>query len=415
MTSRLRKRGAFKYTTTRTGRYIDSSCAHTTWTQYVNTPVGLEGRVEEFRDDVTVGYSRRLRKGEIIMNPMSQKISETVIYPGQGPHFTLQTPIACPATGKLQKHEQDGPWFETYMLLKYTSITDGRLPAIPVLGNSEMDALVNDTVTSCWADRSLADSNLFESVAEYKQTVKTIGDITIRTRNTLKKWIRNPIKGAADVHLMIRYAIMPGIRDIQSVINGVGKPKGVVRKTTRTKRTLFRSKSSTDSYNGSSFQVNWSLLSNDELEVRAMSLDEYNATLAANIGFTDNGLLITPWELIPWSFVIDWFVNVGKYLQALAPMQGRKQLGSCFVTRRTYSTLYTATTTVPTATWSIERPITGSVLSTEIRVNRHPALAPPMLTIKPNFRFDELTRAADALALVIQLISRIASKHPTRT
>jgi hypothetical protein len=413
MTSRIRQRGGFKYNFVRTGRYIDSSCAHTTWTQYVNTPVGMEGRLEYMTDDKTVGFEKRVKKGEIIMNPLSQRISETTIYPGEGPHFELTNPISCPATGKRQKHEQEGPWFETYALLKYTAITDGRLPAIPVLGPSEIDALVRDTCTNCWANRSLADSNLFESVAEYKSTVKTIGDVLVRTHSTLKKWLRNPIKGASDIHLMIRYAIMPGIKDIDSIVKGIDKPKGIVRKTTRAKQTLFRSKSSTDSYNGSSFQVNWSLVSNDEVEVRAMSIDEYNATLAANIGFTDNGLLITPWELIPWSFVIDWFVNVGNFLQALAPMQGRKHLGSCYVTRRTYSTLYTATTTVAATNWQINRPITGSVLSTEIRVNRSPTLAPPSLTIKPNFKLDEYLRAADALALVIQLISRVASKHPT--
>lgn len=38
--------------------------------------------------------------------------------------------------------------------------------------------------------------------------------------------------------------------------------------------------------------------------------------------------LVTGWELIPFSFVVDWFVQVGTWLKAVSPFAGAQELGS---------------------------------------------------------------------------------------
>lgn len=52
---------------------------------------------------------------------------------------------------------------------------------------------------------------------------------------------------------------------------------------------------------------------------RAMSFDEiYLRAHALTLGFSAWGLLLSWWELLPWSWFIDWFANVGRKLNIVA-------------------------------------------------------------------------------------------------
>jgi hypothetical protein len=411
---RQRTRGGFLATAGHTQEFKDANCINTSWAVNASYLGQSVGRYEVFNDVVTPKFESRRGKGEIIMNPMSKRVSECVIYPGSGYDVVNgpPAPYGCAATAVYPKYRMEGNAFPLFVHLAeglpspYNAALSPRL----VISDVEVSKLVADTCTKCWASRSLADSNLFESVAEYRQTMRMFGDTFLRGRSTLLKYARNPLVGASSVYLMIRYGIMPLVRDVQSIVKGLAKPTGRVRKTTRSSGTLERSfvRNFSNSYGGI-YTQGISRFDNDSVSVRAMSLDEYEATLAANVGFTDNGLFITPWELIPWSFVLDWLVNVGNYLQALAPAQGRKNLGSCYVIRRTSSSLWVPTGTTPVGTWNVNRPVSGGVLATLQQVSRNSALVPPTLLIKPDFRFSETTRALDALALVVQVVSRIAN------
>lgn len=49
-------------------------------------------------------------------------------------------------------------------------------------------------------------------------------------------------------------------------------------------------------------------------------LDNPNTFLASRLGFTNPGTVI--WELVPWSFIVDWFVNVGDYINQFTEFGG---------------------------------------------------------------------------------------------
>lgn len=397
----------------------DQTCAQVNWTTNYTFPAQKVGSLEVMSDEVTPRFKSRQAKGSIFMNPMSKRKTSCILYGGTGgPDYqAIAGPYGCSTTLQWSKQRQSGNIFGSFVHFAL-GLTDNGSFISPshLVTPSEVSRLIADVNTSCWADRQLADSNLFESVAEYRQTMRMFGDLFLRTRKYFEQFFRqHPVWPVASTYLMIRYGIMPLVRDVQGIVKGLEKPRNKrVRKTTRKQGNLFRSSTSTLTFSNGNYRVNINRETNDEVLVRAMSIDEYNATLAANIGFTDNGLIVTPWELIPWSFVLDWFVNVGKYLQALVPMQGRQQLGSCYVVRRMTSDLYTAAGTSPvsggTWTWQIDRPLNGSMLCTIETVDRYPSLAPPSLILKPNFRLDEYTRAADALALVTQIVRKIATK-----
>lgn len=415
MTSRLRLKGQFVPGPTRTAENIYTSCAHLAWVNNGTYTGHLMGEVRSMVDEVVSNFNARRAAGEIFMNRMSQVI-QTSHSEGNGCWYeqVAGTP-QCAGTGRYVQNRENGDWFPLYLNYYNPSPTapyNQRLGVSSLLSSSDIDAAAKECVTKCWANRTVSDSNLFESVAEYRSTMRTIGDLFLRTAATLKRWLRNPLVGASSAHLMYRYAISPLIRDVQGIVKGLDKPLGNVRKTTRSSVYLHRSSSSNGTFNNGGYSVKYLVQNNDEVRVRAMSIDEYRATLMANIGFTDVGLLTTPWELVPWSFVLDWFVNVGDFLRAVSPSADRKQLGSCFVISRLSSTVRTISSTTPGTNFSLVVPMTGSVIDTLMRKDRYPALAPPGLTIKSDFRFDDLTRVADAVALVTQLVSRVAAKHP---
>jgi hypothetical protein len=148
----------------------------------------------------------------------------------------------------------------------------------------------------------------------------------------------------------------------------------------------------------------------DNVLLRAMVLDEYDATVHSNIGFTGKGLVGLAWELIPFSFVADWFWNVGDFLYAYIPAFGYEQLGSCMTTTRLRSTTYVALDAheLPGSIWNLIEAPTGTLSGSVWEKTRSPLSDPKMLT-KADFRFHQVNRMADAVALLV-VVSDMAAR-----
>jgi hypothetical protein len=200
---------------------------------------------------------------------------------------------------------------------------------------------------------------------------------------------------------------MPFIKDVNTVVSGLKKKVGRQRVTTRASASDSRvERLSLASGSSPGNVVLYDKQSVEKVTIRAMSLDEYVVTAADNIGLATKGLITLPWELIPYSFVADWFVNFGDFLQALVPLPGVKQLGSCVVTERDRQTSYTATGSIPASGWTLIRPVTGQFLTRYLTRTRT-ALSDASIVIKSDFKFDEATRLADATALITQRMGRL--------
>jgi hypothetical protein len=140
----------------------------------------------------------------------------------------------------------------------------------------------------------------------------------------------------------------------------------------------------------------------DEVTVRARTLDEVDFSVANNIGFSVKGLTSLPWELVPYSFVADWFVNVGDYIRALTPVPGLKLLDDSLTIERVVKTIYSAgPTSLLNNDYSITRPVSGSISST-LKTKTRSRLGAPKLVVRSDFRFDKALRIADGLALAAQ-------------
>lgn len=68
-----------------------------------------------------------------------------------------------------------------------------------------------------------------------------------------------------------------------------------------------------------------------------------SAELSRIAGGSSSDLLATAWEIVPYSFVVDQFFNVGNWLQAITPDPYREVLSSWVTTIREEKRVYTGT------------------------------------------------------------------------
>lgn len=122
------------------------------------------------------------------------------------------------------------------------------------------------------------------------------------------------LKRVADAWMTCRYGVMPLVYSIQDIL-----------KTIKLKDALFHTERAGDEVNLKDFEkkpwIKPSLYLQDtvsgSIKIRAVGKDGYSAgstlQLSDLIGFNP---AVTIWEKIPYSFVVDWALNVGDYLSA---------------------------------------------------------------------------------------------------
>lgn len=289
------------------------------------------------------------------------------------------------------------------------------LPSSPIVSDESIANMVTEATTKCLNQRGRGDSsNLFESVAEISKTlqmvsqpIKTLHKLVSKAAKTRREGIQalgrdyNP----ASLWLQYRYGIVPVIKDIEGILRGIERPRGLVRQTVRgnvsSHETLVVQSQTVISPMTSIILRQ----TEDDVTVRAMSLDEYVADLSSNVGFTTKGLITVPYELMKLSFVLDWLVNVGDYLGAIVPAFGLKQLGSCVVTKRKLRSTWTILSTSITAGAELVTSPSGVANLTEETTIRR-SLGSPGIVYKSDFRLDNNVRLADAFSLLAQRMLR---------
>jgi hypothetical protein len=202
--------------------------------------------------------------------------------------------------------------------------------------------IVDTAVTSAHANVSMNDLLALATMAEAGKTcdflVNTLGRavrIGRAARRLELRKLRREIrfKEFKERYMECRYAIRPLIYDVNGVVKAL--------KTHRTSnRQTFRGRESSTSSNedtvigavyfpGVAVDVN--RISTVEITARAGVLCQVDSSMLASFG--GDRLAETAWELIPFSFIIDWFANVGKTIGAWAPKAGVSQLASWVAVR----------------------------------------------------------------------------------
>lgn len=131
---------------------------------------------------------------------------------------------------------------------------------------------------------------------------------------------KNPlgiIDDAGTIYLQWRYGWRPLAMDLHSMYKfaqeGLKKPFLL-----NAKRTVRSERSGNSTF--TTFKpADWRIESRDKVELWAMIADE-KLVAAQAMGLSNPASLA--WELVPYSFVIDWFIPIGNFLEAISAVNG---------------------------------------------------------------------------------------------
>lgn len=363
------------------------------------------GEGTDMYDYVNPDFRRRVAKGEIIMSPLQKRIYRIVDTPGNG-HTIRQIAThlvgGIPRQTLLRVRFWQGP--AVYQTLKGGVVLPIYVPPVSVFPSKDVNDYIVEKSTELRNKRGRPDHDIWESVAELDKTVSILPGLLKSLKKAVPLVKRSDWqKSISEVWLTYRYGIKPLLADIEGVMKGMNEKVGKIRKTYRATGSIH-----TKSYEalswyvpGNQYGLSIGVDYTDRLTVRPMSIDEFDATKAFNIGFSTKGLVTLPWELVRYSFVIDWFTNIGDFLGAITPSVGLTQLGSCISTLRETDITISHIADIAGGGYEIMTPSQGRYYSYVANYNRSVGVPMPGLVIRNDFKFQNIVRSLDALSLLI--------------
>lgn len=327
-----------------------------------------EHNYDYMSDVVTSSFKRKQSRGEVIINPLTS--AKSVVSEAFGSMNRSWALYAHPSGTQIDgtRYEHSNPT-GSWVLGDYTSIAErvklGLLSSVSTQFNlSELTDLEDSLVTRVRDNASTNQAIALVTLAELDKTVamfesgaRMTADLinrldhvplvdlrrfkNLRARDIRKLARSLPRKGWENVQkvaamwLGYRYGIMATYYDVASWFDAssqVGtKLRGRFTSSIHTSYTPADviSAGSGDSYYTSEIRVRLARTSSSTSGVLVQAIPE--AGVLESFGLYN--LLSTAWELVPYSFVVDWFADVGKRLAALEGSVLRPVLGSWIVHR----------------------------------------------------------------------------------
>jgi hypothetical protein len=266
-----------------------------------------------------------------------------------------------------------------------------------------MSDFLKEKSTELLNKRGRPDQDLWEAIAELDKTATLLPGLLKSLRKAVPTGKRSDLqKSISEVWLAYRYGIKPLVSDIAGVLKGMNGAIGKIRKTYRANGFIDSKSFEKLQWLSTTYGMDIGVNYTDRYTVRCTSIDEFDASVAFNIGLSSKGLITLPWELTKYSFVIDWFTNIGDWLGAITPSLGFNQLGSCISILREKDLTISHLGDLSTATFDLVTPSHGRYYTYLANYQRSSGIPAPGLVIRSKFRFDNFTRSADALALLLQ-------------
>lgn len=287
-------------------------------------------------DIVTPHFHKRRKQGEIFNNPCTISV-----------RTATEEPINFSATGisynncGIHNHtSQSGNvpfslWYGGSMSNESTYLQHVDLPTLDV------ERLKNIAVTDAYSKIELSESQALATIAELEESIASIISAFSKAIKIFKAIRRKDLlalrgmispKELADAYMEYRYGLRPIVYDVTDLISAIstlGKNFVPKRQTFRSRRSesktaIGRNHSITP---GGMYTLNFVTCASRTVEVSAGVLTDIEFLNAFNIFGLDQPFE-TVWELIPFSFIVDWFFNVGKTIAAFTPEMGVKNLAS---------------------------------------------------------------------------------------
>lgn len=296
--------------------YVSSSCPS-------NIAYGSDTVGGDSTNIVTSGNSPRINgKLSLRQNSLS---ALRIKYPPPIYEITYDSGGECPTMSNR--------WYSAHLT------TDANYVDIfPGLHSDDMDTVTQEALQAFLGKVNSTKLNVAQIFAERQQTVNLIASNVSqiarlytdlrRGRNPFTNRNSKPLKRGskelADRWLEYSYGWVPLVSDIYSAVElrSLQPPSGIIK--------AKRAKYTTKTYHGVPKGSPYDIMESWSTEVRTrgctctirarVTLDNPNLTFATSLGLTNPALLA--WELLPYSFVVDWFLPVGNWLEAQTALLG---------------------------------------------------------------------------------------------
>lgn len=305
--------------------------------------LGNEGESRICLDTVTPGYARIVSRGGIVNNPFTS-VRCTCTHGGTGQFVQFTGPTNPWPVGNFTNDVAATlRTYDSRYLLGDVIPSDGNFDPLSFLSEVDVHRLVTMAKTSAL---SKVDQNLaagLVGLGELRATLTSLVNPLSSIRSYIKRsrWgklaqrgvIKDPTLALANEYLAFYYGLLPFCRDIESYIDAYVKSGYQPERITARGGANDSHASSTAVPMGNPVAgvSAYSHLFTHDVEVEVRSGILYQPTPLTwqkvyGVRFSD--FLDAAYQLTPWSFFVDYFSNLGRLINALAPRQGVTYLAS---------------------------------------------------------------------------------------
>jgi len=208
------------------------------------------------------------------------------------------------------------------------------------------ESIIQEAITECWSKVSLSDTLVLAQAAELSKTLAFLTSTYLKFRKIMRDLKRMDVKALkgelspkelSQRYMEARYALRPLAYDLRNTASAYAEkvpPKVMTFRAHRAdistateSNKLLRTLPGDQAWYGST-------IANESIDVRVGVL----AAVTDFSNFTRWGcgdILQTIWEEIPFSFIVDWFFQVGKLISMWSPKVGLRTLASWYVVEKT--------------------------------------------------------------------------------
>nr|URG16397.1 MAG: maturation protein [Leviviridae sp.] len=292
-------------------------------------------------DVVTPNFHRRIANGEIINN----YFSSTMVH---------DKPVKATAHNRVMKATASGTprgWYGTTTSGEIAMADSYKIAQLSASYSSEMVAarqsVIDSAVQKAYANIDVSEMLALATAFESRKTVDFFRDTLKRLYRIMKAVRKLDIQRVAKEfspkelearYMELRYAIRPLIYDANGLIAALDKTSRHYDRFTARGYDSTRVAASdvvTNQVCGWYLSCDWNRTFSYEVSARAGVLSHVQMTDLQIFGVDQ--LLETGWELLPFSFIVDWFVNVGQALAAATPNAGVTQLASWVTVKEAFT------------------------------------------------------------------------------
>lgn len=408
MTQRTREMGGFYSLTSRSLWW--TTPPYTVTSDNTKTVLEAHGNHRSMTDVVVPNFRKRMEEGEIINNPMTS-VDETRVL-GDGGFLLTKKVGSVTYWGEIQQN---------WMARAYG------LPALPDW--PDLSHLVAEASTKAHAKVQAGDFSALVSGAEFHKTLKMMLKPASSIQQLMNRWYRRYGGPATSKNRISRYlqwsdplqvtealvgswmeyrygwrVLMLELEGLHEALSGVSKRRNVARASCSDHDAYSVDTVGTAAGISQTYSTSFTV----EAEVSAgilydnfLSYDEYGWGVRAS------DIPAALWDLVPYSFVVDWVLNTNAYFQGITAKAGIDPLAT-WVKEVVHLSSKRTSGAVYLSGWTTVRSPNAVETRTLKSVRRTPHLPSPSITWNSGFfrKISESARSVDAAAILFQQLAK---------